>query len=173
MPGSASKRKPSQYDPELDFGHGRPAIVQEGRRRLEVIRGKHPVGGHSRRQSKDAAWVDIPVSDGRRMGGQEAGFRNGQGVSPPALPGSPERYQEYFPAFNKSESRRTPRTSLARARSDPEIGATTSVALDRSTSPSSSLHHRFATIGEPLDQCQQDSRRCLRTRCHSLRAPWL
>lgn len=82
---------------------------------------KESIGGHSQHQCKDNAWVDILVSDCRRMGGQEAGFRNGHGVSPPALPSPPERYQGNFPAVDKSGSLRTPRTSLTRARPDPEM----------------------------------------------------
>ncbi|KAG8932809.1 hypothetical protein FRC00_014108 [Tulasnella sp. 408] len=111
----------SQYDPDLDFETKTASDSSGGEQSPGAML---VAGGHGRRHSKDDAWVDILVGSNRRMPDQEATMRNGiRAMSGGAT--SPER--GYQPAVttvvpNGSGSLRTPRTSLNRPRSDPELG---------------------------------------------------
>ncbi|KAG8907512.1 hypothetical protein FRB99_003885 [Tulasnella sp. 403] len=126
LPGSASKRNAnklaSDYDPDLEFETKTASDSSGG----ESPRGdRSTLPGHSRRQSKDDAWVDILVSDRRRLGGQDA-IMDRVPVHPgPShgglLPTPPDPYYEYQPGSSNIGTIRTPRTSLTRAHSDPEM----------------------------------------------------
>ncbi|KAG8989665.1 hypothetical protein FRB90_002136 [Tulasnella sp. 427] len=116
----------SQYDPDLDFETKTASDSSGGEQSPSVAM----LGGdgHGRRHSKDDAWVDILVGSNRRMPDQEATFRNGTRAIAEGTT-SPERgYQPPTTTVatavvrNGSDSLRTPRTSLTRPRSDPELG---------------------------------------------------
>ncbi|CAE6482956.1 unnamed protein product [Rhizoctonia solani] len=93
--GSTSKRgmAGSEYDSSLEFetrtasetsDGGSPDQSHPPTRSFGL---PSPGNKHSRRQSKDDAWVDILVADqSRRMRDQDASFRNG--LAPVAFPGS-------------------------------------------------------------------------------------
>lgn len=119
LTGSTNKRTnsqfPSEYDPNIEFetktasdSSGGESPTQSGLRKLP--------GSHSRRQSKDDAWVDILVGTNRRMAGQDAVMGSQRVVQQ-------QPYDDYFPPMNGSSHLRTPRTSLTRARSDPEMAS--------------------------------------------------
>lgn len=115
--GSASKKGTvgSEYDPSLEFETRTASEASDDNSPDQLFPPDRSFGlvspgkNHSRRQSKDDAWVDILVADqGRRMRDQDASFRsNGllgvdQGVS--------------FPTGSSSTIRR------GRASSDPDMG---------------------------------------------------
>ncbi|KAF8666934.1 hypothetical protein RHS04_09376 [Rhizoctonia solani] len=91
--GSTSKRGMvgSEYDSSLEFETRTASETSDGGspdQSHPPVRSfglPSPGRNHSRRQSKDDAWVDILVADqGRRMRDQDASFRNGAG--PTAFP---------------------------------------------------------------------------------------
>ncbi|CCO35493.1 hypothetical protein BN14_09611 [Rhizoctonia solani AG-1 IB] len=97
--GSASKRgmAGSEYDSSLEFETRTASETSDGGspdQSHPPVRSfglPSPGRNHSRRQSKDDAWVDILVADqGRRMRDQDASFRNGAGPTafPPVAHGS-------------------------------------------------------------------------------------
>ncbi|KAG8859130.1 hypothetical protein FRB96_004700 [Tulasnella sp. 330] len=122
--GSSSKKGDSkvasEYDPSLDF-ETKTASDSSGGELPTPVRGS-PSMSHRRRHSKDDAWVDILVSDRRRFAGQDASPTRTFGVPARLRTAAPEGYFEHVVPSNASASTRTPRASLSRTRSDPEIG---------------------------------------------------
>lgn len=99
----------SEYDANLDFETRTASDGSEGspdRMHPERSFGLTPSKKHSRRQSKDDAWVDILVADqGRRLREQDATFRGGKGLGG-TMP---------FPTGSSSTVRRN------RSNSDPDM----------------------------------------------------
>ncbi|KAG9001059.1 hypothetical protein FRB94_007120 [Tulasnella sp. JGI-2019a] len=112
----------SEYDPSLDFETKTASDSSGGE--LPTPSGRRGVSSmsHARRQSKDDAWVDILVSDRRRLGGQDAVSTKPMGGPARLRTAAPESYFDHVVASNTSTSTRTPRASLSRTRSDPELG---------------------------------------------------
>ena len=110
LPGSSQKRslRASEYDPELDF-ETRTASDSSGEFDATKSKGLYSTPKHKRNQSKDDAWVDILVADRRRIAGQDASSPH----RPTAVSGSI--------AFEGGYGLRTPKTSLTKSKSDPEL----------------------------------------------------
>ncbi|KAJ1304068.1 hypothetical protein OPQ81_008475 [Rhizoctonia solani] len=157
--GSASKRgvTGSEYDASLEF---ETRTASEASDSGSPDRSHPPVRSfglpspgkkHSRRQSKDDAWVDILVADqSRRLRDQDASFRNGQ--APVAFPGS-------------SAQRSTSTLRRGRANSDPDTARASIYGGDEgdftvTTVPvavSSPARYRFAEDEEVMEISRADS----------------
>ena len=114
--GSGKKNIASEYDPDLDF---------ETKTASDSSGGDTPTRGrkHGRRESKDDAWVDILVGDRRRMEGQEAVMGRAPVMHHENGNGNGNVYDaELGSMLPPSEMLRTPRESLTRSHSDPDIG---------------------------------------------------
>lgn len=115
----------SQYDPDLDFETKTASDSSGGEHSPSAGPGAMLVaGGHGRRHSKDDAWVDILVNSNRRMPDQEATMHNGIRAMSGGTTSPDRGYQHPVTTVvsNGTGSLRTPRTSLNRPRSDPELG---------------------------------------------------